>query len=51
MWVYSFLNFGASWGWTLNVNPRRLYPRERHRAHWMAGPVGTVVENLVPTGV
>jgi hypothetical protein len=28
VWLYSFFNLGARWGWVVNSTPRPLYPRE-----------------------
>jgi hypothetical protein len=36
VYLYSFFNLGAGWGWVVNATPRPLYPRERN-------PVPTVL--------
>jgi hypothetical protein len=28
VWLYSFFNLGAGWGWVVNATPRPLYPLE-----------------------
>jgi len=52
VYLYSFLNPGARWGWVVNVTPRQLYPCKRdpvstlQEAGWAPGPVWTGVKNL-----
>ena len=40
VWLYSFFNLGAGWGWVVNATPRPLYPRERPGTHCTGGRVG-----------
>ena len=56
IYLYSFLNLGARWGWVVNARPRPLYPRERPGTQsigcWVGpGPVWTDKENLAITGI
>ena len=47
VYLYSFFNLGATWGWAVNTTPRPLYPQERDSvlivqgARWALEPVWT----------
>ena len=55
VYLYSFFNLSARWGWVVNATPQPIYSRERdpvpivQEAEWAAGPVWTVAENLAYT--
>jgi len=40
VYLYSFFNLGARWGWVVNATPRPLYPHERPSTHCIGGWVG-----------
>jgi len=40
VYLYSFLNLGARWGWVVNATPRTLYPRERLGTHCVGAWMG-----------
>jgi hypothetical protein len=40
VWLYSFFNLGARWGWVVNATLRPLYPRERPGTHFIGRWVG-----------
>jgi hypothetical protein len=40
VYLYSFFNLEATWGWVVNATPRPLYPRERPGTHSTGGWVG-----------
>jgi hypothetical protein len=52
LYLYSFYNLGARWGWMVNSMPRPLYPRERDPVPFVwevglaPGPVWTDVKIL-----
>jgi len=45
VYLYSFFNLGARWGWVVNATPRLLYPWERHGTHCIASWVGPRTDN------
>ena len=57
VWLYSFLNLSARWGWVVNATPRPLYPRERPgtlcRGGWVSpqSRSGRVRKISPPTGI
>ena len=56
VYLYSFFNLGATWGWVVNATPRPLYRRERdpvpilQKAGWAMGPVWVGAKNLALSG-
>jgi hypothetical protein len=40
VYLYSFFNLDARWGWFVNATPRQLYPRERPGTGCIGGWVG-----------
>jgi len=56
VYLYTFFNFGARWGWVVNATLRPIYPRERPGTHciggWVApqGLSGQVRKNLPSPG-
>jgi hypothetical protein len=57
VYVYSFFNLGARWGWVVNATPRPLYPLGRdpvpivEEVWWLPGSVWTDSENLALTDI
>jgi hypothetical protein len=57
VYLYSFFNLGARWGWVVNATPWPLYPRERDPVPIIQedvcapGPVWTGAEYLASTGI
>jgi hypothetical protein len=54
--VLFFLNLDTRWGGWSRPRPGRFIPGKEpvpivQEARWDPGPAGTVVENLVPTGI
>ena len=56
VYIYSFFNLGARWGWVVDATSRQLYPRERdpvsfiQEAGWTPGQVWTGGENVATNG-
>jgi len=57
VYLHSFFNLGARWGWVVNATLRPLYARERdpvpivQEVGWASGPAYTGALNLAPTGI
>ena len=57
VYLYSFFNFGARWGWLVNTTPQPLWPLVKdplpiaQNALWAPGSVWKGAENLAPTGI
>jgi hypothetical protein len=57
LYLYSFFNLGARWGWVVNATPRLLYLRGTDPVPsvkedgWVPSSVWTGAENLVSIGI
>jgi len=57
VYLYTFFNLSARWGWVVNAMPWMLYLWEKdlvlivQEAGWAPSPVWMGAEDLVPTGI